>query len=180
MKFIKRKNKDKARESPKNPLPRYILQLEIKLLSIIIALVCVFTFVFGLFRINDLGMLPNLAPGDLVMYYRLEKKYLVGQTIVYSYKGQEKAARVVAIPGDTVDFDESGFKVNGYNQYEPKVYKSTLAFEDGIKYPLKLNEDEYFILGDNRDKTTDSRLFGPVNKKDILGKIFTLLRGRGI
>ena len=180
MRALKKSSKIKGRASPKDPLARALLGLSIKLVTILIVVTAVFTFVFGLARIKDMGMVPNLAPGDLVIYYRLEKKYLVGDTLVYSYKGQKRSARVVALPGDKVDLDDSGLKVNGYNQNEPKVYKSTRAFRGGIKYPIRLREDEYFIMGDNRDAAGDSRLFGPMDKKDILGKIFALVRGRGI
>ncbi len=84
------------------------------------------------------------------------------------------------MPGDVVNIDEKGLVVNNSHQYEPKIYKETLPFKDGIKYPVKLKENEVFLLADNRDKTFDSRLFGPVEKKYIKGKIFTLLRRRGI
>lgn len=100
--------------------------------------------------------------------------------MVYSYDGADKIGRVVAMPGDKVDFNENGIMVNGSSQYEPNIYKPTLPFTDGIKYPVSLADDEVFVLADNRDKTVDSRLFGPVKISLVKGKIFTILRRRGI
>lgn len=129
---------------------------------------------------NDLEMLPNIAPGDLVIYYRLNNKLSVGDIIAYNYKGKEKIARIVAYPNDKVDIDDKGFKVNGGYQYEPKVFKQTLPFTQGIKFPVTLAQDEYFILGDNRDKTVDSRIFGPIKKNQIKGRVMIVIKTRGI
>lgn len=168
------------RGKPKKPVLKELTKLAIKLVSVVIVIVSLFSFVFGAYRTNDLGMVPNIAPGDFVIYYRLDKNLSIGDTVIYNYKGKDRIARVVALPNDTVDIDEKGFKVNGGHQYEPKIYKETLPFENGVKYPITLAEDEYFILGDNRDKTTDSRLFGSIKKNEIKGNIFLVIRSREI
>ena len=172
--------KHKKKPIRQHPVLVEFASLVIKIAIIALILVGLFTFVFGLFRINENTMVPNLAPGDLIMYYRLDKEYVVGETIVFQYKKDKRTARIVALPGDTVEIDKDGFKVNGNRQYEPKIYKNTLAVSEGIKYPVKLSKDEYFILSDNREKSEDSRLFGPINKSSISGKVFTLLRRRDI
>ncbi|MDO5015363.1 MAG: signal peptidase I [Clostridia bacterium] len=174
------KKLDKKTKIRKHPILVELANLIIKLSLIAVVLVAIFTFIFGLFRVNDNTMLPNVAPGDLVMFYRLDKEYTVSETVVFSYKGQKRTARIVALPGDTVEIDKDGLKVNGNLQYEPMVFKKTLAVKEGIKYPVKLKSDEYFILSDNREKSEDSRLFGPIKKSSISGKVFTLLRRRNI
>ena len=66
-------------------------------------------------------------------------------------------------------------------QYEPKIYSNvTAAYTDGVEFPIILGTDEYFVLGDNRESTTDSRLFGPVAKSNLYGKVFSLIRNRYI
>lgn len=164
----------------KKPVLNAMLLLLIKIVTVAIIVVSIFTFIFGVTRIDDMGMVPNINPSDMVIYYRLDKNFAIGETLVFEYKGRTYAGRIVAMPGDTVEIDSDGLKVNGNSQYEPKIYKETEAFVDGAKYPVKLEENEYFVLGDNRDKTVDSRLFGPMKKENIGGKIFTLIRGRGI
>ena len=170
----------RARARPKNPVFYAVLKLLLKLLTILLVIALIFTFIFGAFRIKDATMVPNVNPGDLILYYRLDRKFLVTEVVVFNYKGKNHLARIVAQSGDTVDINENGLVVNGSVQSESKIYKETLAFKEGVKFPLKLKENEYFLLSDNRDKGFDSRIFGAVEKKKIQGKIFTLLRRRGI
>lgn len=176
--MTKKEKKDKKNQ--KDPVTRALLKLAIKFVSICLVIAFVFTFIFGMYRVNDTSMVPNISPGDMILFYRLDKDFVVGETVVYSYNKENKIGRIVAMPGDVVNIDEKGLVVNNSHQYEPKIYKETLPFTDGIKYPVKLKENEIFLLADNRDKSIDSRLFGPVEKKFIKGKIFTLLRRRGI
>lgn len=176
---MNRKEKN-YKKNQKDPVARALLKLAIKIVSICLVIAFVFTFIFGMYRVNDTSMVPNISPGDMILFYRLDKDFVVGETVVYSYNKENKIGRIVAMPGDVVNIDEKGLVVNNSHQYEPKIYKETLPFTDGIKYPVKLKENEIFLLADNRDKSVDSRLFGPVEKKFIKGKIFTLLRRRGI
>lgn len=176
--MTKKEKKDKKNQ--KDPVTRALLKLAIKIVSICLVIAFVFTFIFGMYRVNDTSMVPNISPGDMILFYRLDKDFVVGETVVYSYNKENKIGRIVAMPGDVVNIDEKGLVVNNSYQYEPKIYKETLPFTDGIKYPVKLKENEIFLLADNRDKSIDSRLFGPVEIKFIKGKIFTLLRRRGI
>lgn len=174
------KKEKNYKKNQKDPVTRALLKLAIKIVSICLVIAFVFTFIFGMYRVNDTSMVPNISPGDMILFYRLDKDFVVGETVVYSYNKENKIGRIVAMPGDVVNIDEKGLVVNNSHQYEPKIYKETLPFTDGIKYPVKLKENEIFLLADNRDKSVDSRLFGPVEKKFIKGKIFTLLRKRGI
>lgn len=174
------KKEKNYKKNQKDPVTRALLKLAIKIVSICLVIAFVFTFIFGMYRVNDTSMVPNISPGDMILFYRLDKDFVVGETVVYSYNKENKIGRIVAMPGDVVNIDEKGLVVNNSHQYEPKIYKETLPFTDGIKYPVKLKENEIFLLSDNRDKSVDSRLFGPVEKKFIKGKIFTLLRRRGI
>lgn len=164
----------------KDPVFKALIKFLIKLISVLILIVSTFTFVFGIQRYDDESMIPNIKPGDLIFYYRLDKNFIIGESLVFSYDGKIKIGRVVAMPNDEVSFDENGLVVNGSSQYEPDIYKPTLPFSQGIKYPVKLKEDEVFLLADNRDKAVDSRLFGPVKIEKIKGKVFTILRRRGI
>lgn len=174
------KKEKNYKKNQKDPVTRALLKLAIKIVSICLVIAFVFTFIFGMYRVNDTSMVPNISPGDMILFYRLDNDFVVGETVVYSYKKENKIGRIVAMPGDVVNIDEKGLVVNNSHQYEPKIYKETLPFTDGIKYPVKLKENEIFLLADNRDKSVDSRLFGPVEKKYIKGKIFTLLRRREI
>ncbi|GEM_PF-176497 len=164
----------------KRPIVDASLRCLIKVVSVGVVLAAIFSFVFGIGRVNDLGMVPNVEPGDMLLFYRLPREYKVGEVIAFRYQGKIRAARIVARPGDTVNIDSAGLKVNDAGQYEPKIFKETRPLEAGIAFPVTLKPDEYFILGDNRDKTTDSRIFGPIKKNEISGRVFSVVRNRGI
>lgn len=84
--------------------------------------------------------------------------------------------RVVAVAGDTVDMTEDGLVINGALQSEPDPSKDTLPLDSGTSFPVKLKKGEVFLMGDNRPDAVDSRQFGPVQAKDTLGELMTVIR----
>lgn len=127
---------------------------------------------FGIGFVRGQSMIPFFSDGDLVLIWRLSGEYHCNDVIFFGYntKQCELLKRVVAVPGDTVDADESGrLKVNG-NVMEDAFIRP------GIEYPVTLLENEYFVLGDNKEVAMDSRNFGPVTKSDIDGKVILVFR----
>lgn len=156
-----------------------ILYLVSKLLMVGFVLATLYFFVFGLLRYNDDGMKPALKDGDLVVYYRLDKRYSIGDLLVYSYKGKERVARVIATEGSTIDINENGLIINGSPQQEQDIYKETLLYKEGATFPMKVPAGQLFVLGDNRTTAVDSRAFGTIPIQDTQGKVVTVLRRRG-
>lgn len=154
------------------------LLLKIGIFAALLAIT--FLFVFGITRCSGDMMSPAFKDGDLAVYYRLQKKYLPQEAVVVEKKGKTRICRIVAMPGDQVEITEEGLKINGYLQQEKEIFRETYPFEGGISFPVTLKEEEYFVLGDNRPKAEDSRIFGPVSAKEIKGTVMTLIRRRGI
>lgn len=77
--------------------------------------------------------------------------------------------RVIGLPGDSVEIRNNDVYVNDVIIIEDYI-KESMDSEDFKRYVLK--EDEYFVLGDNRNNSRDSRYFGPVKKRHIMGKLF--------
>ena len=156
-----------------------LLSLLLKIGGILLAFVLIFTFLFGIYRQTGTAMAGAVHDRDLVFYYRLDKAPDVRDLVVYERAdGQECLGRVIAGGGDSVDVTSEGLKINGYLQQEDYVKGQTLAFTGGISYPLQLQTDEYFIMGDNREQSQDSRYFGAVSKEQIKGRVITVLRRR--
>lgn len=153
-----------------------VLRLILKILVIVLVFMLMFTFLFGTARISNNAMEPNLKEGDRVIYYRLDKNYVATNCVAFRYNGQTQVMRVVAVAGDTVDMTEDGLVINGALQSEPDPSKDTLPFKEGTNFPVQLGEREIFLLGDNRPESVDSRQFGPVNAKDTLGELMTVIR----
>ena len=151
-----------------------------KLLLIILVLWLLFTFIFGFFVVYNDDMFPKMVPSDLLMYYRLDRDFYVGDVVVVGKNDANYALRIVASGGDEVDISKEGqLIVNDSYQAEDQIFYPTGQYEEtstDIKFPIKLKEDEIFALGDMRRGAKDSRYFGSVTRKEIKGKVFALYR----
>ena len=113
------------------------------------------------------------------MRYRLDQIYLNDVVLYEDEDGKKRVGRIIASGGQVVEFaEEGGFKVDDYQPTEENPYKTYKAEKGNVKYPLQLKEDEYFILNDFRQITTDSRELGGIKKSRIKGKFLFLMRRR--
>ena len=115
-------------------------------------------------------MYPMVADGDLAIAYKLDG-YYNGDVVVYTYGDKDYFGRVIAIEGDTIDFTDIGYTLNGNYPMERIFYKTEPAPNE-ITYPITIKKGEVYVLGDYREQSTDSRVFGPVS--DLKGKIVLL------
>jgi signal peptidase I len=125
-------------------------------------------------------MYPRVRDGDLILYYRLEQDYQIGDVVAFNYIGYPRVGRIVAQGGDTVDLSTDGqLLVNGNVQQE-EVFYATEPMNGDVTYPYTVEADSYFVLCDLRTASVDSRSFGAIPQTDLDGKVITLLRRRGI
>lgn len=96
--------------------------------------------------------------------------YNRGDVIVAYENGTFIVKRLIALPGDVVVFDGDSLLVNGEVVREP--YVTDVNYNKGIlNNKVTLGDDEYIVLGDNRDVSTDSRYFGSISRSNIKGKV---------
>lgn len=154
-----------------------LLLLKIGFVSAFAAMVLV--FLFGIVQMPNESMDPAVREGDLVMYYRLQRDYSANDLIVVNNGKGKEVRRVIAVAGDKVDFSEDGLMINGYRQAEDRIYTETLPFSEGITYPITLEKGQVFVMGDNRDQSADSRIYGPVDiETGTEGEVITVIRRR--
>jgi signal peptidase I len=159
---------------------KIVLRFIIKLVVVIVSIWAVFTFVFGIRRISGEYMYPRLRDGDLILYYRLEQNYSIGDVVTFKVDDDTYTCRIVAQGGDVVDIDDEGeLLVNGNVQQE-EIFYPTQAVDGGTIYPYTVEEDSYFVLCDYRTIGCDSRAYGTIPRSTLDGKIITVLRRRGI
>ena len=163
-----------------NSFLRELGALIVKVVSIAAIFTLIFTFIYGFYRSIDPDMTPLVKNGDLVIFYRLDKNYAIGDLLLLDFQGNRQIRRVVARAGDVVDIKDGGISVNGAIQQEPEIYQTTRAYENGVPFPLTVGEGQVFVLGDARENATDSRVYGPIKTDDTLGTVFTVIRRRGL
>ena len=167
-------------QAPRTTLRQDIIRLLLKIFGICAVMAFILTFLYGVFQYHDLAMEPAVRDGDLILFYRLDKEYTAGETVVVKYEGENQVRRVVAVAGDEVDITQEGLMVNGAYQSEPRVTGETHRYKDGTDFPVTLKEGQIFVLADNREDAVDSRIYGPVDIKDARGKVMTILRRKDI
>lgn len=147
-----------------------------KIIFLIITIFLMLNFIFGLKIMANNDMSPMIGPSDLLLYYRLDKDFLPEDVVVIEKEGKEYVLRIVAKSGDDVNITENGLVINGAVQHNSRIFYPTGYYEEGIELPVKLQNDEFFVLGDLREGAVDSRYFGKVSKSEIKGKVFSLFR----
>lgn len=153
------------------------LFIGIKIAIIALVIGGIFTFVITVRICRSNEMYPNIRDGDCVILMRT-KNVSFDDVILYSVDGQEYFGRIVAVPGETVRIEnESGLWVQDSLVYSTLPYRTTVT--DEKKYPIIIPEDSFFVLGDLRDQSRDSREFGCIRKEQVIGKELYLMRWRG-
>lgn len=129
-------------------------------------------YFFALIQLEGSSMSPTFERGDLVLAQRTSN-VTTGDVIAFYYQNKLLLKRVIAGPGDWVDIDEDGrVSVNGVMLEEP--YVSNLCYGEGdIEYPCQVGENRWFVLGDHRDVSLDSRYsaIGTISEEQIYGKV---------
>ncbi len=112
---------------------------------------------------------------DQLTYRRTEPQR--GDVVIFKYPLDTSVyfvKRVIGLPGETVRIDRSVVTVQGAGSPNPvrleEPYVSTAANERATE--ITLEADEYFVLGDNRKESSDSRVWGPLQRKYIIGRAF--------
>lgn len=152
----------------------------LKLIAIAVVILLIFTFVIDAPKVSGPSMEPTLEDGDRVVINLMSRNYEVGDIIVFETDdGDKLIKRIVGIPGDVVKITpDKQLSINGRDVDEEYVYTDTVVTDITVVYPVIVNEGTYFVMGDNRTNSKDSRNseIGLVNKEDIVGKVILCWR----
>src|SRR5580704_14184742 len=132
-------------------------------------------FVLMAVEIKGTSMSPTLLDGDRYILFRcpyLWRSPRVGEIVVIKDPQDQDLSikRIVGVPNDLVEIRKDGVYVNKIKLSEPYL-TSFAAYASGLDLikPVRLGPHDYFVLGDNRNRSADSRIYGPVPRKFILG-----------
>lgn len=139
----------------------------------------VFNIMFGIAIVSGTSMEPALLEGDVILFWKLTNAYKRGQIVLIKTNGStDYVKRIYAVPGDMLERggDSELFLINGEVPDEPYIYEETCSKTE-ISYPLAIGSDEYFVMGDHRGDSFDSRNYGAVTVKQIDGRALIIFRG---
>lgn len=134
---------------------------------IIVVVVLIRSFIATPVRVDGDSMNKTFKNGDILILYKLSKIKRFDVIVLHEEKDNEKIIkRVIGMPGDTVAIKDGEIYINDEKIDDEYAYGMTSDYDR-----ITLKSDEYFILGDNRLISKDSRYFGPVKEKEIKGKV---------
>jgi signal peptidase I len=144
-------------------------------ISVVLAIVLI-VFIYQPVKVEGTSMMPGLTDQERIFINKYTYKLGAGSIaredlVVFHYPNdpsQSYIKRVIGLPGDTVQIKEGTVYVNGRELDEPYVpseYRDRVSKKKEVVPP-----DDYFVLGDHRSSSNDSRVWGFVDRKEIYGK----------
>ena len=139
-----------------------------------LALFISFGVIFGITTMDSDYMSPNIKYHDNIVYSRFSDDYMLRDVVVYEYNGETYIGRIVGMPGDIITTNVNGnVYQNGHLVYEEDAkYTSNRSME----VEIALNDNEYFVICDDRSQNFDSRQFGGISEDNICGQVLIVLR----
>ena len=155
-----------------------ILSTSIYLVVVLLLTYLIITYVGQRTRVNGSSMEPMLTNGDNLIVDKISYRFNDPQRydiIVFPFRYEEKTfyiKRIIGLPGETVQIDDEGNIFIDGEQLDESYGKEVMLEAGRASEPITLQDDEYFVLGDNRNDSSDSRMeaVGNIKRDDIIGR----------
>ena len=142
-----------------------LLRSLVPYIIIIVVVVFIRTFIITPVKVNGTSMYPTLEGNEIMLLNKLADidRFDIA---VLQLEGEDSnlIKRIIGLPGETVEISENQIYIDGELLDDPYGYGITYNID-----PVTLGDDEYFILGDNRIISLDSRSFGKIHRSEIKG-----------
>jgi len=152
--------------------------------TIVVALsifVVIYLFILQPHEIKGSSMEPNFHNNEYILTDKISYRFKDpqrGNIIVFKAPKNpdiDYIKRIIGLPGESVKIEKGDVYVNGQKLTEQYILDKSLLFPGSFMQeavPVTVPPGEYFVMGDNRPHSSDSREFGPIPKKSIIGKAF--------
>ena len=166
-----------------------VIEWAIILIAVLLCTVLLRTYVVQSFSIPSLSMYPTLQVGDRIIVNKLSYDFHGihrGDIVVFRrppLEDQDYAdlvKRVIGLPGETISSKDGHVYIDGKQLNEPWLPPGPSSFtgalpgdthpQFNLPGPVKIPQGEYYVMGDNRTDSEDSRFFGPISKSLIVGR----------
>lgn len=130
-------------------------------------------FGFALYRVEGESMMPSLRGGDYLLVREdtgSRRPPSREDIVVVAQSGRSQVKRVIALPGERVALADGMLWIDGERLIEPYLH-GLPAYLGLDESEFEIGSDEYFVMGDNRAHSTDSRDYGPVHRSRISGRV---------
>lgn len=137
---------------------------------IIIVVVLIRTFIVTPVQVEGTSMFPTLEDGEILMLKKYDHTFDRFDVVVFQHNDTRLIKRIVALPGETVEYKDDKLYING--TYIKENFQKNSQTEDFKLEDIELTKvpkDHYFVMGDNRNNSTDSRIIGAVSEEKIKG-----------
>jgi len=151
----------------------------------VLVAVLIKTFLVQAFRIPSESMVPTLEIGDRVLVNKLSYRAHEinrGDVVVFTRppglpagpgEPEDLIKRVIGVPGDTVQAKGGSMYINDVLLNEPYLAGGTTTVN--LDQPVKIQKGQAWVMGDNRNNSQDSRVFGPIQSDTVIGRAFTIM-----
>ena len=161
----------------KNSYLRNLAEWAITIIAALLLVLFVRNYVFRVADVDGHSMEPTLSHGDLVILSKVGYWFDTpqrGDVVAFPFRGNPSEIyikRITGVPGDVIDFQNRRFVVNG-QEPDFDFEKVDTVFQGDIHLPMTVGEGEYFVLGDNRNASKDSRYqsVGSISESEMLGR----------
>ena len=134
-------------------------------------------FIISPVRVDGTSMYPTLSNNEFLLLSKYDQSYDRFDIVVLKYRNERLVKRIIGLPGETVEYKNNTLYINGKEMEEPFINTNTDDFNLNELGYDKIPENYYFVVGDNRGSSLDSRMIGLINKKDLQGTIKLSITG---